>query len=65
LVQRTNQLNFSGRKYSEVELAEIQANSELEKYVPRCRDKYGVYGTIGFAIVRLTPHSLQILDFKS
>ena len=63
LVQRTNQLNFSGRKYSRVELEEILANPELEKYVLRCQDKYGAYGIIGFAIVRPTPSSLQILDF--
>jgi FkbH-like protein len=63
LVQRTNQLNFSGRKYSARELEEIVADPELEKYVLRCRDKYGAYGTIGFAIVRPGPHALQILDF--
>jgi FkbH-like protein len=63
LVQRTNQLNFSGRKYSGAELEEILANPELEKYVLRCRDKYGAYGTIGFSIVRPSPRSLQILDF--
>jgi len=63
LVQRTNQLNFSGRKYSQVELEEILANSELEKYVLRCQDKYGAYGIIGFAIVRPTLGALQILDF--
>jgi FkbH-like protein len=63
LVQRTNQLNFSGRKYSARELEEIIADAELEKYVLRCRDKYGAYGTIGFAIVRPSPHALQILDF--
>jgi len=63
LVQRTNQLNFSGRKYSARELEDIIADPELEKYVLRCRDKYGAYGTIGFAIVRPSPHALQILDF--
>jgi FkbH-like protein len=63
LVQRTNQLNFSGRKYSARELEEIVADRELEKYVLRCRDKYGAYGTIGFAIVRPSPRALQILDF--
>jgi FkbH-like protein len=63
LVQRTNQLNFSGRKYSPCELEEIIADPELERYVLRCRDKYGAYGTIGFAIVRPSPRALQILDF--
>src|SRR5262249_19821564 len=63
LVQRTNQLNFSGRKYTGVELEEIVANPGLEKYVLRCRDKYGAYGTIGFAIVRASPRVLQVLDF--
>jgi len=63
LVQRTNQLNFSGRKYSREELREVVANPGLGKYVLRVRDKYGSYGTVGFCIAQAQPATIEILDF--
>jgi FkbH-like protein len=63
LVQRTNQLNFSGRKYTRAELSTILANSRLEKYVLQCSDKYGSYGTVGFGIVSHGANELRIEDF--
>jgi FkbH-like protein len=63
LVQRTNQLNFSGRKYNRAELNEIVANDELEKFVLRCKDRYGSYGVVGFSIVRPDVENLLVQDF--
>jgi len=63
LVQRTNQLNFSGRKYSRKQLDEITLDASLEKYVLRCSDRYGAYGTVGLCIVRHQNLQLQIIDF--
>jgi FkbH-like protein len=63
LVQRTNQLNFSGRKYSREELNEIIANPTLGKYVLRVSDKYGTYGTVGFCLVKDKPDTVEVLDF--
>lgn len=63
LVQRTNQLNFSGRKYQRSEILPILADQEVEKYVLRCTDNYGSYGTVGFSIVRPVEHELRIEDF--
>jgi FkbH-like protein len=63
LVQRTNQLNFSGRKYSRAKLYEILEDPGLEKYVLKCSDKYGSYGTIGFSIVRHESTAIRIEDF--
>jgi FkbH-like protein len=63
LVQRTNQLNFSGRKYSRAQLEQLIANPALEKYVLRCWDKYGDYGTIGFGIVHHEKNKLKVSDF--
>jgi FkbH-like protein len=51
LVQRTNQLNFSGRCYSRSELADRLADLRLKKYVLTCRDRYGSYGAVGFGLV--------------
>jgi FkbH-like protein len=62
LVQRTNQLNFSGRKYTRGQLFEIVEDSTVDKYVLRCSDKYGSYGTIGLALVRSKPGELFIED---
>ncbi|HLX37695.1 MAG TPA: HAD-IIIC family phosphatase, partial [Candidatus Binataceae bacterium] len=63
LVQRTNQLNFSGRKYTRDELQGVIANPALGKYVLRVRDKYGSYGTVGFCIVKPEADRLEVLDF--
>jgi FkbH-like protein len=63
LVQRTNQLNFSGRKYLRAHLDQMLADPRLEKYVLRCSDKYGAYGTIGFCVVRQHDLQIQIIDF--
>jgi FkbH-like protein len=63
LVQRTNQLNFSGRKHTRQELEQILSDPVLDKYVLRCSDRYGSYGTIGFCIVERVPNTLCIQDF--
>ncbi len=63
LVQRTNQLNFSGRKYSREELLDVIANPTLGKYVLRVTDKYGSYGTVGFCLVKDKPDIVEVLDF--
>jgi FkbH-like protein len=63
LVQRTNQLNFSGRKYSRADLQKIIADPALDKYVLRCSDRYGAYGAVGFCIVQELPGELRVHDF--
>jgi FkbH-like protein len=63
LVQRTNQLNFSGRKYAREQLEAILADDRLEKLVLRSSDRYGSYGTVGFAIVERAQNVIRILDF--
>lgn len=63
LVQRTNQLNFSGCKYTRAQLAEIIADPGLDKFVVACSDKYGSYGTVGFCVARNTARTLEIVDF--
>jgi FkbH-like protein len=62
LAQRTNQLNFSGHKYTREELAKVLADARLDKYVLRCSDRYGEYGTVGFCVVRSAPE-IEIIDF--
>ena len=62
LVQRTNQLNFSGRKYDRAQLREILDDPTVEKYSLHCSDKFGSYGLIGFGLVRRGDGEIQIQD---
>lgn len=62
LVQRTNQLNFSGKKYKAAEVGAVLADETLEKWVLTCADKYGSYGTIGFCIAERSPGSVLVVD---
>jgi FkbH-like protein len=50
LAQRTNQMNFSGNRYSRIVLEEISNSKQHDTYVMRCSDRFGDYGTIGFAV---------------
>jgi FkbH-like protein len=60
LTQRTNQMNFSGNRYQEGELTEIMRSPELETCVIRCKDRFGDYGIVGFAVV--DPRIPSLLD---
>ncbi|TVR80185.1 MAG: HAD-IIIC family phosphatase [Rhodospirillales bacterium] len=62
LVQRTNQLNFSGRKYTAADLLQRLADPGLDKIVLACRDRYGDYGTVGFALVARTGGEVRVDD---
>jgi HAD superfamily phosphatase (TIGR01681 family) len=63
LVQRTNQLNFSGAKYGRDQLRAIIDDPALEKWVVRCSDKFGSYGTVGFCIVARGDTTVTVRDF--
>ncbi len=62
LVQRTNQLNFSGHKYSNREVALLLDDSTLVRHVIECSDRYGSYGVVGFCLTRLEGRVLRIED---
>jgi len=51
LVQRTNQMNFSGNRYSREQIEEILRDPHYDHYVLSCSDKFGEYGIIGFSLV--------------
>ena len=63
LVQRTNQLNFSGHKYGSKEILPILSDDKVKKYVLRCSDNFGSYGVVGFAIVLIIKREIRIEDF--
>ncbi|MBX3300764.1 MAG: HAD-IIIC family phosphatase [Nitrospira sp.] len=60
LAQRTNQMNFSGSRYSREKLAEIQQSQDHETFVIRCADRFGSYGIVGFALVNV--HEPRLMD---
>lgn len=51
LTQRTNQMNFSGNRYSRDVLRQISLDPNLDTYVIECKDRFGSYGIVGFSIV--------------
>ncbi len=53
LLQRTNQLNFSGIKYAREAIDELLQKPDTDKHVIHCSDKYGDYGLVGFSITNL------------
>ena len=52
LTQRTNQMNFSGNRYTKCQLKEMLISSNLLCLVLNCSDKFSTYGTIGFSVIR-------------
>jgi FkbH-like protein len=61
LAQRTNQLNFSGNRYTREQLEAMLDDENHETYVLSCRDRFGEYGTVGFCIVdRREPRVLDL-----
>jgi FkbH-like protein len=51
LAQRTNQMNFSGARYTRPELVALGQSTGYDTYVIRCSDRFGSYGIVGFAVV--------------
>lgn len=51
LTQRTNQMNFSGTRYTREQIGALLGRPEVDTYVLECEDRFGAYGTIGFCTV--------------
>jgi FkbH-like protein len=64
LVQRTNQMNFTGNRYSQKEISDLINNPNLDNYCITCKDKFGDYGTVGFCIVDAKTPQLSDLMFS-
>jgi FkbH-like protein len=64
LTQRTNQMNFSGNRYSLAQLQAILADPRVDTYILDCEDRFGSYGTIGFCTVQNLSNCLTDLMFS-
>lgn len=51
LSQRTNQMNFSGNRYTKSQLIDIMNTPSKKTFVISCEDRFGSYGIVGFSIV--------------
>ena len=60
LAQRTNQMNFSGRRYQKSELSTLMNSNDFHSYVISCEDKFGSYGIVGFCL--LDPNEPRLID---
>ena len=54
LLQRSNQFNLSGHRYSEEEFWTLLGDSAYECLAFEMADRFGDYGTVGFAAVELS-----------
>ncbi len=63
LAQRTNQLNFSGTRYTREDLRSRLADRRVAVHVLRCADRYGSYGTVGLAFVRRDGAEIRVEEF--
>jgi len=62
LLQRTNQLNSSGRRLSFEEVSAIVCSPQYDSYVLESSDKFGSYGIVGFLIVNVSLEA-RVTDF--
>ena len=63
LLQRTNQLNLSGRRLSQKEFDTLLTCDSIDCYALGCSDKYGDYGIVGFTSIDISGANPRIKDF--
>jgi FkbH-like protein len=62
LVQRTNQMNMSGSRYSRDELKALLDRPEIDHFCLSATDRFGDYGMIGFCLVDTrTPRVVDLM----
>ncbi len=63
LLQRSNQLNLSTRRYAQAEFDELARSGEVLTVATSCRDRFGEYGTISFATLRIVEGVPLLVDY--
>jgi FkbH-like protein len=63
LLQRTNQLNLSTRRYTAAEFDQLLADDGAAGVCTQARDRFGEYGIVGFASLRNSGPRLYLVDF--
>mgnify|MGYP000088050691 CR=1 FL=1 len=62
LLNRTNQLNLSTKRYSDDEFEEMINSDDYKHYIFSVSDKYGDYGIVGFINLKIS-NFIEIIDF--
>lgn len=62
LIQRTNQLNLTGRKYTLEEFNKILDEANRVNFSIDCSDKFGEYGTVGFFSVVKNNEEIKVSE---
>lgn len=63
LINKTNQMNLTTRRFNETELNKILKNNKILSGTVRIKDKLGDMGLIGIYIFMIKPKEIQVLDF--
>lgn len=63
LLQRSNQLNLTSRRYERSAFENLMADAQKVKIALACHDKFGDYGTVGFACVDFSGQKPLLQDF--
>lgn len=62
LIQRTNQMNFSGTRYSRAELEAALEKPDCDGYALQVVDRFGDYGIVGFALLSRRSSTVRMVD---
>jgi FkbH-like protein len=63
LIQRSNQLNLSSRRYNKDQFEELLDNKNVLSVAMDCEDRFGDYGIVGFASIDLSGSTPVAKDF--
>lgn len=66
LIQRTNQLNATAVRYSKEEILDFNKSDEYRIYVANLYDRYGDYGLIGVALLKINKEiwNMELVTFS-
>lgn len=62
LTQKTNQFNLTTRRYTESDIRRMKADENYRIWIGELEDKFGSYGKVILAIVRLEPEHRAVID---
>lgn len=63
LLVRTNQLNLSGKKYTEQEYETVLGRENHTNFALSCKDDFGSYGIVGFGQYKVVDSKLVFTEF--
>lgn len=62
LILRSNQLNLTTRRYTLAEFSDVIKDPNVLCLATKCRDRFGNYGTVGFASIKLNDGEPFLMD---